>query len=132
MPRITKAHMKESIVSFANDSITIIKEKLNLHDMDNREDIPSFEKDGWYYYLHKSVTNVKPEIRVRRQNYRQGNTQYYKDQPKGNRINEDAWIYKEGMNRTILGRDNGETLYGRDDGFIIDGLSVQDYTKNAF
>ena len=169
MPRITKAHMKESIVSFANDAIQIIHENLNLNDIINREDKPIIESNGWYYYIHKSVTNIKPEIRIRRQNYRQGNTQYftplricngtplakqsvqleiqgqqlpinelngtplkgacpisnlhrYKDQLKGYRINEEAWIYKEGMN----------CVFGKDYGFLIDGFSVQDYSKKAF
>ena len=122
MPRITKAHMKESIVSFANDAIKIINENLNLNDLSNREDKPIIESDGWYYYLHKSVANVKPEIRIKRQNYRIGNTKFFKDQPKGNRINESAWIYKEGMNGRILG----------DHGFLIDGFSVQNYKKSAF
>jgi hypothetical protein len=124
MPRITKAHMKESIVSFANDAIQIINENLNLNDLTNREDKPIIVSNGWYYYLHKSIAHVKPEIRIRRQNYRPGNTQYFKDQPKGNRINEGAWIYKEGMN--CCGNDN------KDNGFIIDGFSVQDYSKKAF
>lgn len=135
MPRITKAHMKESIVSFANDSIKIINENLNLNDLTNREDKPIIEADGWYYYLHKEVKyeNVKPEIRIRRQNYRPGNTKFLKDQPKGNRINEEAWIYKEGMNCRILGIDkNGKYIDDKDHGFLIDGFSVQDYKKSAF
>jgi len=122
MPRITKAHMKESIVSFANDALQIIHENLNLNDIINREDKPIIESNGWYYYIHKSVTNIKPEIRIRRQNYRQGNTQYFKDQLKGYRINEEAWIYKEGMN----------CVFGKDYGFLIHGFSVQDYSKKAF
>jgi hypothetical protein len=132
MPRITKAHMKESIVSFANDAIKIIKENLNLDDLENREDKPTIESDGWYYYLHKSVANIKPEICIRRQNYKPGNTRYFKDQPKGNRINEQAWIYKEGMNCTILCYENGEYIRDKDKGFIVDGFSVQDYIKKAF
>ena len=133
MPRITKAHMKESIVSFANDSIQIINEHLNLNDLTSREDKPTIESNGWYYYLHKSIANIKPEIRIRRQNYRQGNTQYFKDQPKGNRINEEAWIYKEGMNCHILGvDDNGERIYDKDHGFIVNGFSVQNYSKTVF
>ena len=133
MPRITKAHMKESIVSFVNDAIQIIKENLNLNDLTNREDIPTIISNGWYYYLHKSIANIKPEIRIRRQNYRQGNTYYFKDQPKGNRINEEAWIYKEGMNcRTLYIDDNGNRIRDKDHGFLIDGFSVQDYSKKAF
>ena len=128
MPRISKAHMKESIVSFANDAIQIINENLNLNDLTNREDNPTIVSNGWYYYLNKSIANIKPEIRIRRQNYRQGNTQYFKDQPKGNRINEEAWIYKEGMNCRILGvDDNGNPIHDKDNGFIIDGFSVQGY-----
>ena len=133
MPRITKAHKKESIVSFANDAIKIINENLNLNDLTNREDKPIIESNGWYYYLHKSVANIKPEILIKRQNYRFGNTKYFKDQPKGNRINEEAWIYKEGMNRPILGIDeNRQLIHGKDDGFLINGFSVQDYNKSAF
>ena len=86
MPRITKAQLKDSILSFSDDAIKIIKKKLNLNDLDNREDILDFEEDGWYYYLHKSVDIIKPEIRIRRQNYKKYNTKYYNDQPKGNRI----------------------------------------------
>ena len=133
MPRITKAHKKESIVSFANDAIKIINENLNLNDLTNREDKPNIESNGWYYYLHKSVAIINPEIRIKRQNYRFGNTKYFKDQPKGNRINEEAWIYKEGMNRPILGIDeNRQLIHGKDDGFLINGFSVQDYNKSAF
>jgi len=130
MPRITKAHMKESIVSFANDTMKIMNENLNLNDLTNREDKPMIESDGWYY---KSVANIKPEIRIRRQNYRPNNTKFFKDQPKGNRINEEAWIYKEGMNCNILGIDeNGQYINDKDNGFLIDGFSVQDYKKSAF
>jgi hypothetical protein len=122
--------MKESIISFANDAIKIINENLNLNDLTNREDKPTIESDGWYYYLHKSVANIKPEIRIKRQNYRICNTQY---QPKGNRINEEAWIYKEGTNCVILGvNENGEYIRDNDKGFIINGFSIQDYKKNAF
>ena len=133
MPRITKAHMKESIVSFANDAIKIINENFNLNDLTNREDKPNIESDGWYYYLHKSVANVKPEIRIRRKNYRTGNTKFFKDQPKGNRIDEEAWIYKEGMNCVILSIDeNDQYIMAKDRGFLIDGFSVQDYKKSSF
>ncbi len=123
MPRITKEHMKESIVSFANDAVQIINENLNLDDLTNREDKPIIESNGWYYCLHKSVANIKPEIRIRRQNYRPYNRKSFEDQPKGNRIYEEAWIYKEGKNCRILGVDHG---------FIIDGFSVQDYKKKVF
>ena len=133
MPRITKAHMKESIVSFANDSVKIINENLNLNDLTNREDKPIIESDGWYYYLHKSITHVKPEIRIKRQNYRCYNTKFYKDQPKGNRINEEAWIYKKGMSCRILGIDeNDQFILDKDHGFLIYGFSVQGYKKTAF
>jgi hypothetical protein len=133
MPRITKEHMKESIVSFANDAIKIINENLNLNDLTNREDKPIIESDGWYYYLHKSVANGKPEIRIRRQNYRVYNTTFFEDRPEGNCINEEAWIYKEGMNCYILGIDeNGQYIHDKDHGFLIDGFSVQDYKKSAF
>lgn len=133
MPRITKADKKESIVSFANDSVKIINENLNLNDLTNREDKPIIESDGWYYSLHKSIANVKPEIRIRRQNYRHYNTKFFKDQPKGNRINEEAWIYKKGMNCRILGIDeNDQFILDKDHGFIIHGFSVQDYKKSAF
>tara|TARA_A100001015_G_C14849996_1_gene656071 strand:+ start:137 stop:550 length:414 start_codon:yes stop_codon:yes gene_type:complete len=137
MPRIIKADMKESIVSFANESVKIINENLNLNDLTNREDkpIPVIESDGWYYYLHKSIADVNnPEIRIRRQNYRPKYTKFYKDQPKGNRINEEACIYKKGMNCRILGIDeNGQFILDKEDhGFLIDGFSVQDYQKSAF
>lgn len=133
MPHITKAHMKESIVSFANDAIKIINENLNLNDLTNKEDIPIIEYNGWYYYLHKYVSNIKPEIHIGRQNYRRDNTKFFKDQPKGNRINEEAWIYKEGMNCRILGIDeNGQYIHDKDHGFLIDGFSVQNYNKSVF
>ena len=83
--------------------------------------------------FNKSIANVKPEIRIRRQNYRPYNTKFFKDQPKGNRINEEAWIYKEGMNCCILDIDeNGQYIFDKDHGFLIDGFSVQDYKKSAF
>jgi len=123
MPRITKAHMKESIIPFANDGMKIIKENLNLNDLENREDSPTIEYNGWYYNVHKSIANVKPEIRIKRQNYRPGNTEYYKDQPIGNRITESAWIYKEGIN--CAGKN-------KDIEYVLDGYSIQDYMKKAF
>jgi hypothetical protein len=124
MPRITKAHKKESIIPFAHDAMKIVKENLNLNDLEKREDKPTIEYNGWYYTIHKSIANVKPEIRVKRQNYRFGHTLYFKDQIKGNRINESAWIYKEGVNCT--------GNFGEDIGYKIDGYSIQDYIKKAF
>ena len=53
MPRITKAHMKESIVSFANDVMKIINENLNLNDLTNREDKPIIESDGIILYINQ-------------------------------------------------------------------------------
>ena len=123
MPRMTGPHQEVSIVSFANDTIKILKENLNFDDIENSEEKPIIEYNGWYYYIHKSVINIKPELRVKRQNYRYGGTYYFKDQPKGNRINESAWIYKEGMNLDYKGKDFG---------FIIDGFSVQTYIKKVF
>lgn len=123
MPRITKAQLKESIVPFAIDAITVINRKVNVNDLINREDIPDFEQNGWYYYVHKSIINNTPEIRIKRQNYRLWNTLYYKDQPKGNRISEEAWIYKENMNCNANHIDTG---------YIVDGFSIQNYIKKAF
>jgi hypothetical protein len=123
MPRITKAQLKESIAPFAIDAITVINRKVNVNDLINREDIPDFEQNGWYYYVHKSIINNTPEIRIKRQNYRLWNTQYYKDQPKGNRISEEAWIYLENMNC------NANRI---DTGYIVDGFSIQNYIKKAF
>jgi len=127
MPRITKEHMKESIIPFVNDALRIITENLNLDDMDNREDVSSFEEDGWYYYLYKSIAYIKPEIRIKRQNYKE-----YKDQSKGNRINEHAWVYREGMNYKFIQDKNGIIYPDKDRGFIQNGFSFQDYKKTAF
>jgi len=52
------------------------------------------------------------------------NNRQYKDQPKGNRINEDAWIYKEGANCYLTS--------SKAHGYIIYGFSVQNYQKKAF
>ena len=73
MPPITKQHMKHSIIQFSIDAVNIINSNLNLNDLDHRQDIPQWEQDGWFYYLHKSIANIKPEIRIKRQNYRTGN-----------------------------------------------------------
>lgn len=128
MPHITKAHKKESIVSFAKDAVRVINEKLNLNDLTKKETLPIFEFDGWCYYLHKSIANVKPEIRIKRENFRNK-----KDLPKGSRIYEEAFIYIEGMNCPILGIDeNDEYICDKDKGFLINGFSVQDYKKTAF
>ena len=127
MPRITKEHMKESIIPFLNDALRIITENINLDANDNREDVPPFEEDGWYYYLYKSIAHIKPEIRIKRQNYKE-----YKDQPKGNRINEQAWVYKEGMNYKFIQDKNGIIYQDKDRGFIQNGFSFQDYKKTAF
>ena len=125
--------MKESIIPFANDALEMINENLNLNDLTKREEITCIQHGDWYYCLHKSVVNIKPEIRVKRQNYRMGNTKFYKDQPKGNRINEEAWIYKKGINCYILGiNENGELIHDKDHGFIINDFSIQDYKKTVF
>lgn len=151
MPRITEAHKKESIVSFARDALNVLHANLDLDDLTKGEVLPPLTgdaaiqagvvpwagpgymefpwifHDGWYYYMHKSVANIdvlgSPELRVKRQNFRLGNTDYFKDQPKGNRIREGAWIYKEGMLR------DGACVYG---GYKIDGFNVQLYEKTAF
>lgn len=131
MPRVTKEQKKESIIHFANDVIKLIKDNLNL-DNEVRETKPYIECNGWYYYLGKGVVHINPEIRITRQNYRPGDTRYYKDQPKSNRIYESAWVYKEGMNRVILGKDSNGFILAKDDGFIIDGFSIQDYKIHVF
>ena len=126
MPRVTKAEYKESIVTFADDSVKVIKECLNLDD--NKASLPiKIEKNGWYYMLKKNVQNVNPEIRITRQNFKIGKE---KEFPKGNRIEESAWIYKEGGNCRII------NIYGIDDydhapdhGYLLDGFSIQDYLR---
>ena len=124
MPRFTKEQQKENITLFSNDAVKLINEHFNLNEynkpnvVSRKEDVVS---DGWYYYLHKSTIgdSLLQELRVRRQNYKQR-----KDQPKGNRITEEAWVYQEGMNYRILD--------GKDHGFIIDGYSIQNYNKYRF
>ena len=119
--KVEKIRNFDQIVSFENTS------NFNLNDLSNREDKFNIESDGWYYFMYKSVANIKPEIRIKRTNYKT-----IKDQPKGNRIDEEAWIYKEGMNRLIIGRYNNEYIHGKDPGFIINGFSIQNYIKKAF
>jgi hypothetical protein len=127
MPRVTKTQMQSHLKLFANDAMKIIKENINVNDLQHREDKPIIEENGWYYYLHKSIANVKPEIRMRRRNYNNVN-----EKPKGNRIDEEAWIYKEGMNCRILGIDeNKQLILDKDHGFIIDGFSVQGYKRSV-
>lgn len=126
--------MKESIIPFANDALEMINKYLNLNDLTTREEIQCIQQGDWYYYLHKSVINIKPEIRVKRQNYRMGNTKFYKDQPKGNRINEEAWIYKKGSNKFICYiNEKGEVIHDKKYyDYIINDFSIQDYEKKAF
>jgi len=118
MPRITKEQKKENIAAFSNDAVKLINEHFNLNEYNEPNFVSrkEFISDGWYYYLHKSTIVDLQEIRVRRQNYKQ-----YKDQPKGNRVNEQAWVYQAGTNNRISD--------GKDHGFIIDGFSIQDYIK---
>lgn len=131
MPRITKAHMKESIVLFANDAVKVINEYLDLDD--NKDNINRFneiEHDGWYYILVKNVQHVNPEIRIERRNHKIGNE---KELPKGTRICERAWIYKEGMNCKIIGVYGiGDYEHAPDHGYLFQGFSIQDYSKCAF
>ena len=66
----------------------------------------NYEKNGWYYYLSKSVNlnkNFKNKIKIKRTNYRQGKVKYYNDKPVGKRIIEEAYIYtkKYDINKTI-------------------------------
>ena len=132
MPRITKAHKRESIIPFSKEAIGIIKDKCNLDDTIYGKVIPEFEKDGWRYKLRKNILpdhsnlpeNNLLEILIQRHNYNNCGPDSGKDQPKGNRINEQAFIYKEG--------ENAEIVSGKDRGFIIDGFSVQCYDKRAF
>jgi len=129
MPRVTKAEYKESIVTFADDSVKVIKENLNLDY--NKASLPiQIEKNGWYYTIKKNVQNVNPEIIIRRENFKIGKE---KEFPKGNRIEERAFIYKEGGNCKIIG------VYGLDDyehapdhGYLLDGFSIQDYVRFRF
>ena len=123
MPRITKQHMKESIVSFANDAMRIINENF---DFTERQEL-RIEHNGWYYWIQ--YLKQYNEIAIIRHNYRLNND---KDQPKGNRISERAFIYKEGDNCVLLRGNNGEIIREKDKGFLIDGFSVQDYLKKAF
>ncbi len=133
MPRVTKAHMKESIVTFATDVLEIMNDYFNLNDFSNNEGYYDIERNGWYYHLHKSVVHFKPEIHIYRHNYRQGNTIFKKDQPKGHRIYEDAWIYREGACCTTIGRDeNGNPILSKDNGFLMGGYSFQGYVKKMF
>jgi hypothetical protein len=128
MPRVTKAEYKESIRTFADDSVAVIKEYLNLDE--NKDSLHCIEKNGWYYTIKKNVQHVNPEIILRRENFKMGKEKEY---PKGNRIEERAFIYKEGMNCEII------NIYGLDDyehapdhGYLLDGFSIQDYVRFRF
>jgi hypothetical protein len=84
-----------SIDEFFNDIVIVIKEKLNLDDILNYEYYYNYEKNGLYYYLYKSaVKDNKIKIIVKRSNYRQGNIRYYNFKPRGKRLMEEAYIYK--------------------------------------
>ena len=135
LTRMNKIHKRESIIQFANDSLKIIKENLNLDDRTKREDPTSVDwifRDGWYYYLRKSVANIETigiEICVRRQNFRvtkDGDEfdKFYEDQPIGNRIQEDAFVYEEGKIT--------DYSKGTDTGYKNEGFSVWNYEKTAF
>ena len=112
---------KENRVLFSVEAVRVIQEVLNLNEHSN-ETIREYESDGWYYHIHKSVTHMNPEIRIRRANYTQSN---YKQMTKGTRQCQDAWIYRENENI------NYAKSY-KDTGFIHDGWSVQDYNQSRF
>jgi hypothetical protein len=127
MPRVTKQQMKERVPEFARDAVDLIRERLNLDDMKNLINQPMFQHNGWYYYLGKTITIINPEIRIYRENYKN-----LKDLPKGSRIYEEAWIYKEGANCKILGIMEGHIIHDNDHGFLLDGFSIQDYKLSIF
>ena len=128
MPRVTKKQKEERILVFACEAVNLIKERLDLDDNKNVTNEPMFEYNGWYYYLGKTVTIINPEIRIYRRNYKN-----IKDLPKGSRIDEEAWIYKEGMNCKILNvYGYGDYHHDKDDGFLVDEFSVQDYKISIF
>ena len=56
MPRITIAHKKESIKSFAVDAVEMIKKHLNPENIDI-EYYPELKENGWQYYLRKIYLN---------------------------------------------------------------------------
>jgi len=78
-----------------DDLIFVINDKLNLNDTSNFQYYYNYEKNGWYYYLYKSVKkDNKIKIIIKRSNYKQGHIKYYNDKPIGKRIMEEAEIYK--------------------------------------
>lgn len=130
MPRITKAHLKESIKIFAEEVVKLIKERLDIENEKENETI-EFEYGGWYYYLHKNIfyESVKPEICVKRRNFKRGITK----ENKGNHITETAFVYKEGRNCEVYyDKKLDKKIYGKDTGYIYDGLSFYNYSKTAF
>ena len=115
MPRVTKAHMRQSIHPFAADAIKIIRKNFDLTDRINREDY-EFEEDGWYYTIHKDVHFVEfIELRIKRQNFKP-NQYRIKYQPKGNRLEETAWVYFENVSS----------------GLHLDGFIINDYRKWSY
>jgi hypothetical protein len=119
---MNKAQMKECAILFVNNAFRrIIRDKLFGENCteEGGEQQMYFEEDGWYYSMKKNNAVIQPEFVVYGQNYHRGRTEYYKYQPKGHRINEEAWIYKEVMNRK-----SGQ--------IVVDGYSIQDYKKTAF
>lgn len=132
MPRITKAHMKESIVPFSIDVLQIINEifKLNDSNIEIIEEKRHLELNNWFYYIHISTVIIKPEIHITRRNFC---NKCNKNQCKGNNIFEEAWIYKEGANCKRLGKnEKDEYLYSKDHGYLTDGFSIQNYIKKVF
>lgn len=128
MPRITKAHLKESIKVFAEEVVKLIRERLDIENEEEEEKV-EFEYEGWYYYLRKNnfYENVKPEICVKRQNFKS-----IRKENKGNHIREFAYVYKEGRNCEVYyDKKLDKKIYGKDTGYIYDGLSFYNYSKTA-
>ena len=128
MPRVTQAEYKESIGTFADDSVAVIKEYLNLDEY--KDSLHRIEKNGWNYTIKKNVQHVNPEIILRRENFKLGKE---KEFPKGNRIQERAFIYKQGGNCVIIGiNEFGDYEHDPDHGHLLNGFSIQDYLRFRF
>ena len=128
MPRVTQAEYKESIGTFADDSVAVIKEYLNLDEY--KDSLHRIEKNGWNYTIKKNVQHVNPEIILRRENFKIGKEKEYL---KGNRIEERAFIYKEGANCKIIAvNEFGDYEHDPDHGHLLNGFSIQDYLRFRF
>jgi hypothetical protein len=114
-PRITKQIIKDGLPIFAVEAIDCIIQHIVFNN--DTEKFYGIHND-YFYRIYKTTTIINPEIHITRSKFDFNNMNILRDN-RGYVIYEEAYVYKENMNRQLC--DN------TDHGFIHNGFSVQNY-----